>query len=212
MRTPIGFGLVGLLAATPAFAARHEVSGEFRVTFAPASPLTRTLYASGLAGGGIRAGYAVLRNERRVGLVVRGAWGMSRTDGAVDVDSLEGVDSADVRFTTNRMTVGAKLDVEVRGFFYPYVAVDVGAAVGRLRLASPGSDRDPVRETAATGLGGAVIGTEWMVPDRALNAAATGAIYVEGGYEGAGSLRFADSGGATPIGGPVFRAGVGVRF
>lgn len=198
-------------------AARNEVSGEYQLGNLPGGPLSDAVREYTTNGGGIRLGYAVFPNRNRFGLVVRAGWSMARHEGwwATDeYDGDEGLGGLEGRTTIQQANVGLKGDIEVAGFFYPYVAGDVGLAVASLWQRSENApSNDPgLRETAVAPAGDLLLGTEWMVPDRRLGIPVTVAFHVEGGYLWTGRLAFPVSGGRQVLSGAVLRAGVGLRF
>lgn len=214
--------ILGLVATVPAHAGRHEVSGEFGVHNLPSGGATSGLSSDALLGGGIRGGYAVFRNSPLFGLVVRGGWHMGRREGTAFVPSppmqqqsqdgeVRGIDG---RLEIHQIQVGLKADVEVGGFFFPYVAVDAGMVVAGLRQqaeAAPAGE-DPYRDGALAPSGSFLLGTDWMIPDRKLGLPVTVAFHVEGGYFVSGPLRFQETGAEQRFAGAVLRAGVGLRF
>jgi len=214
----LGVATAAVLAFAPAAeAARHEVSGEYQLGNLPSGPLSDATREYTTNGGGIRLGYAVFPNRNRFGLVVRAGWGMARAESyGGDYDDFEGIGLGELqsRVTLHQAQVGLKGDIEVAGFFYPYVAGDIGLVVASLWQKSENAPpaEDGLRETAVAPQGDLLLGTEWMVPDRRLGIPVTVAFHVEGGYSWTGRLSFPESGGRQVLSGAVLRAGVGLRF
>ncbi len=211
-------GLAALLLPASAQAGRHEVSGEFQLGNLPSGGPESGVNGASMVGGGVRLGYAVLRNERRAGLVVRLGWGSARREGTryIVADGVDAFDEVGIEtaLSTHHLQAGLKADIEVGGFFYPYAAVDAGVLLGVLRQQASNAPAAEAghREIGAAPVGTFLLGTEWMVPDRRLGLPATVAFHVEGGYELTGAVRFPTSGGTQRFSGAVLRAGVGVRF
>lgn len=218
LHTILGAALSAALAFAPAAqAARHEVSGEYQLGNLPSGPLSDAVGEYTTHGGGIRLGYAVFPNRNRFGLVVRAGWSLARAEGfggfyfEEDDGTMGDLRS---RLAVNQANVGLKADIEVAGFFYPYVAGDIGLTVASLWQKSDNAPaaEDGLRETAVAPQGDLLLGTEWMVPDRRLGIPVTVAFHVEGGYAWTGALRMPESGGRQVLSGAVLRAGVGLRF
>lgn len=209
------------LMTSEAHAGRHEISGELAVNNLPSGSVGTALGRSDLVGGGVRAGYAVLRNHPRFGLVIRGGWSMARASGVQPLPSPLSSSHRGIRLydlasevTTHHAQVGLKADVEVGGFFYPYVAIDAGLVAAGLQQSMSGGPRgeDPHRDGAIAPSGTFLLGTDWMIPDRKLGLPVTVAFHVEGGYFISGNLRFQEVGAEQALRGAVLRAGMGLRF
>lgn len=208
--------LGSLLAATPAWAARHEVSVEFHGNLHDSGD--GLLHADGeLAAGGIRGGYAVLKDRRRLGLVIGAGWNRGTVGSTFDLSGGTTGDRGSVLsvLTVDAITVGLKGDVDVANVFYPYVQLQAAVLVGTSFV-----DDDPSRDgnanelwaSGAAGAGILTLGTEFMLPDRKLGWPVVPAFYFEGGYQFASVLDLPDHGTSVDLSGAIFRAGVGLRF
>lgn len=222
MRTALLFA--GLLLATPAHAARHEVSFLFQGSFhQDGDNRLRSWFDAGSSPSmGLMGGYAVLQDRSRMGLVIDLGWTHHGAQaGSADV----GYDQWGVLPSTNaanldrsldleQFTVGAKADVDVGNVWYPYLHVQAGVLAGFATLSDPdGPDGSGVVQgSGAAPVGIFSAGFELMLPDRKLGWPLTAAIFFEGGYRVAGPLSLGALGGSMDASGPVVRAGFGLRM
>lgn len=215
MRTLVTL-LAGLALATPAQAARHEISLELGVL--ENSDDAHRLYSDSelMTHVGLRAGAAVYTWNDKLGITILGSWGRSKSGQDVSFFDEETFGGNEVRaaLISDVFTVGPKVDWDLWGFFFPYVT-----AQGVLVRASSKLDdnsqtvNNPGQVATQALAGGAQFtgGVELMLPDKRWGWPVTAGWYLEGGYAVVSSLNFDGLGDMKP-GGLVIRTGVGLRF
>lgn len=198
-----------LLIAGPAHAARNEVSFEAN-NVVLTDDLPREIYGvSALPAPGLRVGVAALKDQQGFGLVVGAAWHRSQRG-----TQISGERSFDTFLTLDTVGVGLKADYDLLGVVFPYLRADAELLVTTHLTHDTAVTDEALAVNKRTGFAPAgrfTAGFEFMLPDRRWGWPVTAAVYVEGGYEVAGSTRLGDL-GSLNFGGGLIAAGLGLRF
>ena len=216
---PVSWGVLALSTlafATPAQAARHEVSFEFHDVQHDDDSLWDLYRSEGVPSFGLRGGGAVLQDKERFGLVVTGGWVRGRRGASVWPSNEGGEREFANVFLVDTFTVGAKADYDVANLFYPYVHVQAGLLRADIAVDGDPGDSDNA-QTQLSGAGVAPaglfsLGFELMLPDRTFGWPVTAAVFFEAGWQETGKLSFGELGGETQLDGALLRTGIGLRF
>lgn len=190
-----------------ASAARHEVSFDHELHLPTYGPDGRVFTNGPISRFGIRLGYAVLRDQRRLGLVTQLGWRRG-VQGGID-------NSFRRTFATDVIGLGVKGDIDVGNIFYPYVAARAELVVGTAKLDGDTFADDNPTQFVQRGVGAGgqfALGFELMLPDQKLGWPVTAAIYVEGGYEVLSNMKLGELGTLDLRGGGSISSGIGLRF
>ena len=210
---PLILALGGLLLASNAFAARHEVN--FDLGLVTTNDETYDLFGdnNNLFGLGVTAGVVVWDLGDLIGVHIMGGW--NRTWQGADVVVLN-EDFTESGFQTSLFTdefnLGPKVSLTLWDFLTPYLTVQGAVVHAAMRLDGDvirDENADVFKRTAVTGGVRSMVGLEFLIPhDR--SPVALG-IYSEAGYGWYGKLHWQDFGDMQTRG-FAFRSGVGLRF
>lgn len=196
-----------VVAANPAFAARHEVSVHGGLATLDAPQTQSTVDRGPDVGWGVRGGGALLRERRGLGVVVLG--GYDRLVRTKRWDA--GTQRFDADWDQHRLSALGRVDLDVKGFFFPYAVLGPQLDVVVLNLAptddaSAGAKRIGVTAGMQTGAG-----LEFIVPDERRALPVTVGFTFEVGYHATAAAKFGDWGALGTAGGYV-QVGTGLRF
>ncbi len=204
--------LISLLSS--ALAATNEIDLEVGWLGSGDTTFNRVSDADLLPSYGLRAG---LKVHDRVAIIA--GWQHSQTGSDIrtngeDSDYYDGGSSSSFRaaYFGDLVSVGAKADVRVNDYFYPYLTAQGAVQLGTVRL-DDNADNDQnlgqVQQSGATGGFLAAIGAE--VPVQLGTSGIALAPYLEVGYGWLAPMGLEEL-GALKLGGFTGRAGFGVRF
>lgn len=198
----------GMLAASgTASAARHEVSVHGGLATLDAPQTDEVIDRGPSVGWGVRAGGAIVQRRRGLGVVVLAGYDRlvrtKRWDGATQRFSAD--------WDQHRLTALGRVDLDVRGFFFPYAVAGPEIDIVRLDVA-PTTDEGTAsrRIGVAAGLQTGA-GLEFLVPDERRLLPVTVGFTVEVGYHATSAAKFGDWGGLGTTGG-YLQVGTGLRF
>lgn len=206
--------LFGLLLATPASAARHEVSIEMGLLQLPYDSFDLYSNEDVVPTFGIRGGPAVY-TKGPVGVAVLAGWHRFRrgsTTWTYDADDYQET-SFRAAFMGDVFTLGAKVDVPLWGWFNPYVHAGAVLARGESRLDDDPDHNDNAGQQKSAGVAPgfmAMGGLEFDVPPGDDKKVAV-ALYHELGYTWIAPIPLGELGSVKPEG-FTMRLGVGLRF
>jgi hypothetical protein len=198
-------GLLGLLLATPALGADHELSLELGTLHIGDPAFDVFSHGDALPSKGLRAGVAV--HER---LAVVAGW--HHTARGAELHSSEGKLLARSSFRGEAFTLGVKPDLAIGPYFRPYLLVQGMLLAGQVRFDDDPNESDSPGQIQESAVAPGLLtmgGIELRAPMG--GAPLTIAFHLEGGYGRTAPLAFDDVGDLQP-GGLALRGGVGVRF
>lgn len=202
--------ITALLLLSSALAARHEISADTGGTATP-DGAAQAWFDQGMhtPQPGLRAGYAVLRDRQRFGVVVGASWNRANQYAYSGYDDENS--SIRDRLIVDRFGVNAKADYDVGGIFFPYLRAEARLLTAGARLTSNTEGGVEQRFHGITGGGMGTAGFELMVPDEKLHIPVTVGVYMEAGYEATANVKLGDL-GSINLSGAVVRGGIGLRW
>jgi hypothetical protein len=201
-----------LALVTTALAASNEVDLEVGLLGSGDPTFDRVSEGDVLATYGLRVGVKLHQNVAAIAGWQHGQTGSQlSTYGDTDYDG-SGTTSLRAAYFGDVFTLGAKGDIRVNEWFYPYVTVQGALERGLVRVdddASTDENIGQVKQAGVTGGFVAAVGAESPV---ALGDGGVAiAPYVEVGYGWLAPLQLGDM-GSLKLGGVAARVGLGVRF
>lgn len=131
-----------------------------------------------------------------------------------DIDTGNNASSFDTQLSTHIVSVGPKLDLNIKGVFYPYISAQALVTMQNMALGDDLNGANSATEVLASGstIGAAgMLGAEFRTPPGILPFGSQVALYFELGHTVTSAATFEPI-GDMQNGGYTVRSGVGLRF